>query len=123
MQRQQVHLLDTRQPLVRHADVDIGLAQRSVHLATATAARAGWVDVLASAEFDTLRADPDLMMGGVRSLGESREPYPGWTALRAMQAGRVCRFAGAEADLVIRPGPRMAEAAMAMASCVREVYP
>jgi iron complex transport system substrate-binding protein len=70
-----------------------------------------------------VRADPDLLMGGVRSLGESREPYPGWTALRAMQAGRVCRFAGAEADLVIRPGPRMAEAAMAMARCVREVYP
>lgn len=70
-----------------------------------------------------VRADPDLLMGGVRSLGESREPYPGWTALRAMQSGRVCRFAGAEADLVIRPGPRMAEAAMAMARCVRKVYP
>jgi len=70
-----------------------------------------------------VRADPDLLMGGQRSLGDSREPYPGWSALRAMQAGRVCRFAGAEADLVIRPGPRLAEAAMAMARCVQQVYP
>ncbi len=70
-----------------------------------------------------VRADPDLLMGGQRSLGESQEPYPGWASLRAMQAGRVCRFAGAEADLVIRPGPRMAEAAMAMARCVQRIYP
>ncbi len=96
-----------------------------------TLARLGLVNIVPAAlgPFPRLnpeyvvRADPDLLMGGVRSLGESREPYPGWSALRAMQAGRICRFAGAEADLVIRPGPRMAEAAMAMARCVRKVYP
>ena len=96
-----------------------------------TLARLGLVNIVPAAlgpfprlnpEF-VVRADPDLVMGGVRSLGESREPYPGWSALRAMQAGRVCRFAGAEADLVIRPGPRMAEAALAMARCVQKVYP
>lgn len=96
-----------------------------------TLARLGLVNIVPSAlgPFPRLnpeyvvRADPDLLMGGQRSLGDSREPYPGWSALRAMQAGRVCRFAGAEADLVIRPGPRLAEAAMAMARCVRQVYP
>lgn len=70
-----------------------------------------------------VRADPDLLMGGKRSLGESREPYPGWSALRAVQAGRVCRFAGEESDLLIRPGPRLAEAAMAMVDCVKRLYP
>ncbi len=70
-----------------------------------------------------VRADPDLLMGGKRSLGESREPYPGWSALRAVKAGRVCRFAGEESDLLIRPGPRLAEAAMAMVACVQRLYP
>lgn len=70
-----------------------------------------------------VRADPDLLMGGQRSLGQGSEPYPGWSALRALQAGRICRFSGAEADLMIRPGPRLAEAAMAMAQCVRGLYP
>ncbi len=70
-----------------------------------------------------VRADPDLLMGGQRSLGESGVPYPGWSALRAVQAGRVCRFAGAQADLMIRPGPRLAEAAMVMANCVQRLYP
>lgn len=96
-----------------------------------TLARLGLVNIVPAAlgPFPRLnpeyvvRADPDLLMGGVRSLGESREPYPGWSALRAMQSGRICRFAGAEADLVIRPGPRIAEAAMAMARCVQKVYP
>lgn len=96
-----------------------------------TLARLGLVNIVPAAlgPFPRLnpeyvvRADPDLLMGGVRSLGESREPYPGWSALRAMQSGRICRFSGAEADLVIRPGPRIAEAAMVMARCVQKVYP
>ncbi|MOA27441.1 hypothetical protein D3C78_1483200 [compost metagenome] len=70
-----------------------------------------------------VRADPDLLMGGQRSLGERGVPYPGWSALRAVQAGRVCRFAGAQSDLLIRPGPRLAEAAMVMATCVKGLYP
>jgi len=70
-----------------------------------------------------VRADPDLLMGAQRSLGDSREPYPGWSSLRAMQSGRVCRFAGTEADLMIRPSPRLPEAAMAMARCLQRLYP
>lgn len=70
-----------------------------------------------------VRADPDLLMGGKRSLGEAGVPYPGWASMRAVQAGHVCRFAGAESDLLIRPGPRLAEAAMAMVACVQRLYP
>ncbi|WP_200843887.1 ABC transporter substrate-binding protein [Pantoea sp. 18069] len=96
-----------------------------------TLARLGLVNVVPAAlgPFPRLnpeyvvRADPDLLMGGQRSLGDSGVPYPGWSALRAVQAGRICRFEGAESDLMIRPGPRLAEAAMAMAACVRKVYP
>lgn len=75
-----------------------------------------------SPEF-VVRADPDLLMGGKRSLGETGVPYPGWSAMRAVQADRICRFAGAESDLLIRPGPRLAEAAKAMVACVQRLYP
>ena len=50
----------------------LGIDQKTAvaaDLATATAARAGWVDVLASAEFDTLRADPDLMARALATAG------------------------------------------------------
>ena len=95
-----------------------------------TLARLGLVNIVPAAlgPFPRLspeyvvRADPDLLMGGRRSLGDGSEPYPGWSALRAMQSGRVCRFAGTEAELMIRPGPRLAEAAMAMAQCVQRLY-
>ena len=38
-------------------------------LAAADAARAGWKETLASADFDTLRADPDLMARAVATAG------------------------------------------------------
>ncbi len=65
-----------------------------------------------------VRADPDFIMGGDRSLGTSGVPYPGWARMRAVQAGRVCRFAPAELDVLVRPGPRMAEGAALMARCL-----
>ena len=63
-------------------------------------------------------ADPDFILGGDRSLGTSGEPYPGWGRLRAMQAGRVCRFVPAQLDVLVRAGPRMAEGATLMARCL-----
>src|SRR5256885_8080667 len=66
-----------------------------------------------------VRADPDFILGGDRSLGTSGEPYPGWGRMRAMQAGRVCRFVPAELDVLVRAGPRMAEGAALMARCLR----
>lgn len=50
----------------------LGIDQKTAvaaDLATANAARAGWVDMLASADFDTLRADPDLMARALATAG------------------------------------------------------
>ncbi len=66
-----------------------------------------------------LRADPDLIMAGQRSLQELGQ-RPGWRNLRAVKEGRVCIFDAAEVDALVRPGPRMAEAARLMARCVSE---
>ncbi len=64
-----------------------------------------------------VRADPDLIMVGSRSA-DALQARPGWAAMRALRQGRLCRFSPAEADILVRPGPRMAEAARLMADCL-----
>ena len=69
-----------------------------------------------------VRADPDLIMVGNRSM-QSMAAYPGWQNMRAMKADRVCVFGPEVSDVVVRPGPRMAEAARAMAQCLVDKAP
>ena len=40
--------------------------------------------------------------------------------MRALRDGRLCRFDAAQSDVLIRPGPRMAEAARLMAGCLSD---
>ena len=65
-----------------------------------------------------VRADPDLDMVSARHAAALRE-RPGWAALRALRQDRVCSFAPAQAEVLVRPGPRMAEAARLMAACLQ----
>ena len=63
-----------------------------------------------------VRADPDLIMvsqGGAADMARR----PGWAGLRALREGRVCEFNAAQRDILVRPGPRMPEAARLMADC------
>lgn len=64
-----------------------------------------------------VRADPDLIMIGNRSM-QTREVYPGWDQMKAVRAQRVCVYGVEDSDVVVRPGPRMAEAAQIMARCI-----
>ena len=63
-----------------------------------------------------MRADPDLVMAAEREVRTMRE-RPGWSGLRALH-GHACGFAPAAYDLIVRPGPRMGEAAGLIADCV-----
>lgn len=69
-----------------------------------------------------LRADPDLIMAGERSSSELGK-RPGWRNLRAVRGQHMCIFDAAQVDALLRPGPRMAEAARLMARCVTEKGP
>ncbi len=69
-----------------------------------------------------VRANPDLIMIGERNA-EGLLQRPGWQGIRAVREGRVCIFPVAESDLLVRPGPRMAEAARLMARCLAEKAP
>lgn len=64
-----------------------------------------------------VRANPGVIMVGDSSPGVL-EQRPGWRAMPAVQNKKVCRFSTQEADVLVRPGPRMDEAARLMAQCL-----
>ncbi|MCB2018454.1 MAG: ABC transporter substrate-binding protein, partial [Hydrogenophaga sp.] len=69
-----------------------------------------------------VRADPDLIMVGQRSVAGLQQ-RPGWQAMRAIREQRLCVFSAEESDNLVRPGPRMAEGARLMARCLGEKAP
>ncbi|MDO8284805.1 MAG: helical backbone metal receptor [Rhodoferax sp.] len=69
-----------------------------------------------------VRANPDVIMIGQRSA-DGLQTRPGWQSLRALREQRVCLFPSDEADMLVRPGPRMAEAARLMAKCLETKSP
>ena len=64
-----------------------------------------------------VRANPDLIMIGQRSA-DGLMARPGWQSMRALREQRICIFPPEQADMLVRPGPRMAEAARLMAQCL-----
>lgn len=64
-----------------------------------------------------VRENPDLIMIGSRNV-QGMETRPGWRGMRAVREQRVCVFTPEESDVLVRPGPRMAEAARIMARCI-----
>ncbi|MEQ1534562.1 MAG: helical backbone metal receptor [Burkholderiaceae bacterium] len=69
-----------------------------------------------------VRADPDIIMVGLRGSA-GLEQRPGWQRLRALREKRLCVFSNDESDVLVRPGPRMAEAALLMATCLKTKAP
>lgn len=66
-----------------------------------------------------VKANPALIMAGARSA-QALPRRPGWSHIDAVAHGRICGFSSEEGDILVRPGPRMAEAAQLMARCLRE---
>ena len=66
-----------------------------------------------------LGADPDVLIVSSRS-SEGLVLYPGWSSMRAVRAKRVCVLSREQADMVVRPGPRLADGARLIAKCLEE---
>jgi iron complex transport system substrate-binding protein len=66
-----------------------------------------------------VRANPDVIMIGNRSM-QAMVPYPGWQSIKAVREQRICVFPNDDAETIVRPGPRMAEAARLMARCLED---
>ena len=67
-----------------------------------------------------LQVQPDvLMISDPQQQGLAAvRARPGWQRLKALQQGRVCLFGGDALDVLVRPGPRLAEGAQQMRDCV-----
>jgi iron complex transport system substrate-binding protein len=66
-----------------------------------------------------VRANPDVIMMGQRDVGGLAE-RPGWQGITAVRDKRLCIYTPEESDVLVRPGPRLAEAAQIMARCLRD---
>lgn len=64
-----------------------------------------------------VRARPDLVMASARDF-DALAARPGWRNVEALRDGRYCRFADDEFALLLRPGPRLGEAAEAIVACL-----
>jgi len=69
-----------------------------------------------SPEF-VVRAQPDIIMVGDSNLADM-QARPGWQNLLALRTGRVCTFSLKQSDVLVRPGPRLVEAARLMSKCL-----
>ena len=64
-----------------------------------------------------VRAQPDIVMAEQRNL-DAMAGRPGWSRLHALRDGRVCGFASERYEVLVRPGPRLGEAALLLADCL-----
>ena len=65
-----------------------------------------------------VKAQPDLVMAVERNLRDM-PGRPGWSALKALKTGRTCAFEASRYDMLVRPGPRLGEAAELIADCLQ----
>ncbi len=64
-----------------------------------------------------VRANPDVIILSERHAAELAQ-RPGWVQLPVLRNRRVCELTAEQSDIVVRSGPRMAEAARIMAQCI-----
>jgi iron complex transport system substrate-binding protein len=69
-----------------------------------------------------VRHDPDVIFVTPSEAAHLTE-RPGWDRIRAVKEHRVCSFASAVRDSIVRPGPRVADGMRAMADCLAKVSP
>lgn len=72
-----------------------------------------------SPEF-VVRAQPQIIIANARSLGDMAR-RPGWSSLQALQQHHGCAFDEPQFELLVRPGPRLGEAAGLIADCLQRI--
>jgi iron complex transport system substrate-binding protein len=93
----------------------LGQTLQRLHLRNVAPAALGAFPKL-SPEF-IVRAQPDVILA-TRRHAQEMPGRPGWSTLKALRERQVCGFDEPTYELLIRPGPRMGEAALAMARCL-----
>jgi iron complex transport system substrate-binding protein len=69
-----------------------------------------------------VRHNPDVIFVSPTDAPHLAE-RPGWDQIRAVKEHRICTFAPAVHDTIVRPGPRVADGMRAVAECLDRVSP
>ena len=64
-----------------------------------------------------VRSNPDVIMVGDKNYAGMAD-RPAWGEINAIKFGNVCIFKQEDADVIVRPGPRIAEGAAVIAQCL-----
>ena len=64
-----------------------------------------------------VQAKPDIIMLSETGLADIKK-RPGWSAIPAIAKDRICAFSKEQSDILVRPGPRMGEAALILSQCI-----
>lgn len=69
-----------------------------------------------------VRAQPSIVMAAEANLADMPR-RPGWSRLQALRERRQCGFPVERYDILVRPGPRLGEAAETIAACLAALAP
>jgi iron complex transport system substrate-binding protein len=68
-----------------------------------------------------VRAQPQLILLA-EPMAVDLHRRPGWSGMEAVVKHRICAFTPAQGDVLVRPGPRLAQAAQLIADCLQRHY-
>lgn len=66
-----------------------------------------------------VQAKPDVILLA-ESTATDIQKRPGWSSIPAVSKDRICVFTGDQNDILVRPGPRMGEAALMISVCIQQ---
>ncbi|QWE31274.1 ABC transporter substrate-binding protein [Polynucleobacter sp. Adler-ghost] len=66
-----------------------------------------------------VQSNPEIILLSTSTLVDIQN-RPGWKSIPAVAKNRVCIFTADQNDVLVRPGPRMGEAALIISACIQE---
>ena len=69
-----------------------------------------------------VRANPDIIFLA-EPMAIDLHKRPGWSGMTAVKSKKICAFTSAQGDILVRPGPRLGEAAQLIAQCLSKHFP
>ncbi|MBU3560360.1 ABC transporter substrate-binding protein [Polynucleobacter hallstattensis] len=66
-----------------------------------------------------VQSNPEIILLSTSTLLDIQN-RPGWKSIPAVAKNRVCIFTADQNDVLVRPGPRMGEAALIISECIQE---
>ena len=69
-----------------------------------------------------VRANPQMIVLA-QPMASNLSQRPGWSGIAAIKNKRACVFPSGQADILVRPGPRLGEAAQLISDCVQRSFP